>query len=129
MQFKRTLSGAEWRRAGLCTVLGWTVSATVMAQQCLVDETRPAVPVRQLFVVAGQSNAAGLASVRDVTGGKEDYVRKDTVFPNVKIYGIYGAPSGVEGKDDGTLSRSVQWSRFASWKPAQPGFGFKNVKA
>lgn len=103
------------------------VSTAVMAQKCLVGETSPTAPVRQLFVVAGQSNAVGLASVRDVVGGAYDPAQRDTLFRNVKIYGIYGAPSGVAGKDDGALSKGVQWSRFASWHLAQPGFGYKNV--
>ena len=127
MQFMQPLSGFGWRRAALCAMC-WTLSGPVLAAQCLVRETSPAAPVRQLFVVAGQSNAAGLASVKDVVGGPEDYARQDTVFPNVKIYGIYGAPLGVAGRDDGRLSRGLPWSRFASWQTAQPGFGFKNVK-
>lgn len=129
MQFTRPFSWSGLARAALC-VLGGAVSGAVLAQpQCLVRETSPTVPVRKLFVVAGQSNAAGLASVRDVVGGPDDYARQDTVFPNVKIYGIYGAPPGVAGRDDGRLSHGVRWSRFASWQLAQPGFGFKNVKA
>lgn len=117
-------------RGGLLWGVGCALSASVLAQpQCLVAGAKSALPVRQLFVVAGQSNAAGLASVRDVVGGAEDMVQEGTVFPNVKIYGIYGAPTGVVGQDDGSLSAGVAWSQFASWKAAQPGFGFKNVKA
>ena len=107
--------------------LALVVSTVVMAQQCLVGETSATAPVRQLFVVAGQSNAVGLASVRDVVGGAYDPAQRNTRFRNVKIYGIYGAPSGVAGKDDGALSQGVPWSRFASWQLAQPGFGYKNV--
>jgi hypothetical protein len=129
MKLKRAFGLLGVIRGGLC-VVGCAVSASVLAQpQCLVAGSKTALPVRQLFVVAGQSNAAGLASVWDVVGGAEDVVQEGTVFPNVNIYGIYGAPAGVQGKDDGTLSASVAWSRFASWKAAQPGFGFKNVKA
>lgn len=129
MKFKQAFDMAAMVRSGLC-VVGWALSAGVLAQaQCLVAHGKSALPVRQLFVVAGQSNAAGLASVRDVVGGAEDYVQEGTVYPRVKIYGVYGAPAGVLGKDDGSLSRGVAWSRFASWKAAQPGFGFKNVKA
>lgn len=134
MHFMRLFSGSgsgsgsrSGLRAALCA-LGWGVSGAVLAQHCLVRETSPAAPVRKLFVIAGQSNAAGLASVRDVVSGVDDYARQDTVFPNVKIYGIYGAPQGVAGRDDGRISRGVQWSRYASWQLAQPGFGFKNVK-
>lgn len=126
MQFMRPFSLSGVARAALC-VLGGAASGAVLAQQCLVRETSSAVPVRKLFVVAGQSNAAGLASVRDVVGGPDDYARQDTVFPNVKIYGVYGAPPGVAGRDDGRFSRGVRWSRFASWQQARPGFGFKNV--
>lgn len=128
MQFTRPISGSRWGRVAVW-VVAWAGSGAVLAQQCLVRETSPTAPVRKVFVVAGQSNAAGLASVRDVVGGADDPVRQDTVFPNVKIYGIYGAAPGVAGRDDGRLSRGVQWSRFASWHPAQPGFGFKSVKA
>lgn len=127
MQFTRLLSWPRLRRVALCA-LCWGACGAVLAQQCLVRDTSPTVPVRKLFVVAGQSNAAGLASVRDIVGGVDDYARQDTVFPNVKIYGIYGAPQGVTGRDDGRLSRGVQWSRFASWQLARPGFGFKNFK-
>lgn len=127
MQFTWALSWSGLMRVAV-GVLCWGVCGAVLAQQCLVRETSPTAPVRKLFVVAGQSNAAGLASVRDVVGGADDYARQDTFFPNVKIYGIYGAPPGVAGRDDGRQSRGVPWSRFASWQLAQPGFGFKNLK-
>lgn len=126
MQFTLPLSWSGLAGAVLC-LLGGAVSGSVLAKQCLVRETSPTVPVRKLFVVAGQSNAAGLASVRDVVGGPDDYAQQDTVFPNVKIYGVYGAPPGVVGRDDGKFSRGVRWSRYASWQQARPGFGFKNL--
>lgn len=126
MKFTRPFCWSGLAQAVLFLLIG-AVSEAVLAEQCLVRETSPTLPVRQLFVVAGQSNAAGLASVRDVVGGPDDYARQDTVFPNVKIYGIYGAPPGVAGRDDGRFSRGVRWSGFASWQQARPGFGFKNV--
>lgn len=112
-------------------LLGWLVySGSSLAQQCVSgSKGGPALPVRKIFVVAGQSNAVGLASVRDITRGPRDVVRPATVFPHVKIYGIYGAPPGVLGNDDAMASMGVKWSRFASWQLAQPGFGFKNVES
>lgn len=129
MQFMPPLYFPGLARAAVL-VLGWALaSGSSIAQQCLTQETSPSAPVRKLFIVAGQSNAVGLASVKDIEDGPDDYVQRNTVFPNVKIYGIYGAPPGVVGNDDAVLSRGVQWSRFASWKIAQPGFGYKNVTA
>lgn len=120
----------SWSALGRSAVLLWSLilfGGNSLAQQCLSGGASPSAPVRKLFVVAGQSNAVGLASVKDITQGPKDLVRDTTVFPNVKIYGIYGAQPGVAGNDDAVLSKSVPWSRFASWQVARPGFGYKNV--
>lgn len=106
--------------------LAWFCSKG-FAQQCQTEKAKSSVPVRSLFVIAGQSNAVGLASVKDIMGGANDYAQESTVFRNVKIYGIYGAAPGVVGNDDGTLSKKVTWSDFATWQTARPGFGYKNV--
>ncbi|MFD1712211.1 sialate O-acetylesterase [Ottowia flava] len=84
-------------------------------------------PTGNLYIILGQSNAVGLASVKDVTPPAKDLVTPETVYPNVQIYGIRGAPDGVAGRDDPTQSQDVAWSRFAQWHPTKPGFGFKNV--
>lgn len=102
-------------------------SGSSFAQHCLAVDANPSAPVRKLFVIAGQSNAVGLASVRDITSGPNNYVEEDTVFPNVKIYGVFNAGPEIAGKDDATHSSTVSWSRFASWQVARPGFGYKNV--
>lgn len=118
-----------------CRLLGRVVCLCALAcafghsfaQQCLAPESNPSVPVRKLFVIAGQSNAVGLASLRDITSGPHNYVEETTVFPNVKIYGIFNAGPEIVGKDDAIHSSTVNWSRFATWQMARPGFGFKNV--
>ncbi|BEP93385.1 hypothetical protein GmRootA79_17690 [Acidovorax sp. A79] len=102
-------------------------SSSSFAQQCLAVDANPMVPTRKLFVIAGQSNAVGLASVRDIISGPNNYVQEDSVFPNVKIYGIFNAGPGIAGMDDAIHSSTVNWSRFATWQLARPGFGYKNV--
>lgn len=109
-------------------VLGFLlVAADADAQICSSRHAVANAPVRQLYVIAGQSNAVGLASVIDIVGGKNDVARAGTAYRNVKIYGIYGAPTGVAGKDEGRLSKDVHWSDFAKWHVASAGFGYKNL--
>lgn len=98
----------------------------IHAQICLTQDTNPSAPVRQLYVVAGQSNAVGLASVKDIVRGADNYAKETTVYPHVQIYGIQGAPLGVRGNDDAVRSRKVSWSEFAKWGVASPGYGYKN---
>ncbi|MFT3812462.1 MAG: sialate O-acetylesterase [Acidovorax sp.] len=127
--FFRQLSILQMGRVVCLLGLAW-MGANSNAQPCCDHKARKhgsTQRVRKLFVIAGQSNAVGLASVRDIPGGANDYVQENTVFPNVKIYGIYGAAPGVKGHDDAVLSKKVNWSRFATWHTARPGFGYKNV--
>ncbi|WP_082615311.1 sialate O-acetylesterase [Acidovorax sp. Root267] len=125
MAFRQRILRGLGRVACLCGLA--CTSGTVFAQQCLAANDNPLAPVRKLFVIAGQSNAVGLASVKDITQGPNNYVQEDTVFPNVKIYGIFNAEPDIAGKDDAIQSRTVSWSRFATWQTARPGFGYKNV--
>ncbi|MBV7428185.1 MULTISPECIES: sialate O-acetylesterase [unclassified Acidovorax] len=97
------------------------------AQTCMTQTANPSAPPRQLYVVAGQSNAVGLASVKDIDSRGERYAQENTTYSNVSIYGIYGAPPGVAGNDDAARSRAINWSYFARWRVAGPGFGYKNL--
>lgn len=97
------------------------------SQSCYPAPADRNLPTRSLYVVAGQSNAVGLATVKDFVSGKFDVARKAAVYKNVKIYGILGAPMGVAGNDDDKKSRHVPWSGYAQWHAAQAGFGYKNV--
>jgi hypothetical protein len=125
--------GATYKQAadflrGLACLLGMVLPGVgAHAQTCMAQTANPSSPVRQLYVVAGQSNAVGLASVRDIGIGKKKHAHENTVYPNVSIYGIYGAPPGVAGNDDAVRSRDVNWSDFAGWEMARPGFGYKNL--
>ncbi|QNP57856.1 sialate O-acetylesterase [Paenacidovorax monticola] len=131
---KELMMSREFCRTGRPDFLGYLFALWLFslggggayAQICQVRDTLPSVPVRQVYVIAGQSNAVGLASVRNYVSGSKDYVQEGTVYPNVKIYGIYGAPAGVAGNDDAEHSVHVNWRSFAGWHMARPGFGYKN---
>ncbi len=99
----------------------------VSAQICSAIESE-SIPLRQLIVLAGQSNAVGLASVNDAGGSLAGaYGRHFTRYPNVQIYGVLGAMPGAT-PDDPVQSRLVDWSAAAKWHQAQPGFGYKNPR-
>ena len=106
----------------------WLLVGGAFAEMC-TSLPNEAVPARKLIVIAGQSNAVGLASVND-TGRSlaGSYGRRFAVYPNVRIYGVFGAPMGI-ALDDPVQSRLVEWSRYAKWHQAQPGFGYKNPRA
>ena len=82
-----------------------------------------ALPWRDLYIVAGQSNAAGVASVDDEPG----LFGRDTRFANVQIYGIHGAPTAVVDQDGQSSAAQVDWSALAGWHVAAPGFGIKSL--
>ena len=122
---------ARWAavRSGAAALL--VLCSMAHAQVCGETKRDPAGAVpqdRALYIVIGQSNAAGLASVKDLVPPGRDYVSPDIRYPNVQIYGIRGAEAGVAGNDDAARSTGVAWSTFARWYVVQPGFGFKNVK-
>ena len=106
------------------------VCMSAHAQRCVESERGfgDAEQNRRLYILIGQSNAAGLASVKDLMPPARDYVSTQTRYPNVQIYGIRGADAAIAGNDDPWRSKGMEWSRFARWYPAQPGFGFKNLK-
>lgn len=112
-----------------CLAVSLILGAPAYAQSCVTPARQGgAAPLeRKLYLIIGQSNAAGLASVRDLVPPAQDYVSLDTHYPNVQIYGIHGADPGVAGNDDAIRSLSVQWSQFAGWYTVKPGFGFKNL--
>jgi len=101
--------------------------STAIALHC--PAVHPSIPERQLYVIAGQSNAAGLASVDDYTTGAKNLVQANSIYTNVKIYGIHGHHVWINGKDDGAESKkyNIHWPSYASWQVAQPGFGFKKA--
>ncbi|QTD45452.1 sialate O-acetylesterase [Ottowia testudinis] len=99
------------------------VGLSAHAQQC----TEPKLPERDLYILIGQSNAAGLASVKDLVPPAKDYISANANYSNVQIYGVYGATSEIAGKDDADKSPAVSWSKFARWETVKPGFGFKNL--
>ncbi len=92
-------------------------------QQCIKSK----LPERDLYIIFGQSNAVGLATVKDLVPPAKDYISANTNYANVHIYGIYGADSEVAGNDAADRSSTVPWSKFARWTTAKPGFGFKNL--
>jgi len=110
----------------MLVLAGTLLCSQSMALTC--PPVDPSIPERQLYVIAGQSNAAGLASVDDYTSGPKDLVQDNTSYPNVKIYGIHGYHAWLDGKDGGAQSKqhNVYWPAYASWNIARPGFGFKN---
>ncbi|MCE1194383.1 MAG: sialate O-acetylesterase [Acidovorax sp.] len=127
-QMKPSGSSKSARRGGASFCLAFLVAGgAAHAQACY---PAPAggknVPVRSLYVIAGQSNAVGLATVKDFVSGKFDQVRSGVAYQNVKIYGVRGAPIGVAGNDDERKSARVRWSEYAQWHVAQAGFGYKN---
>lgn len=111
----------------LVLLLACAGPALAGSPHCRAPDPGAALPQRQLFVVAGQSNAAGLASVHDHVAGARNLAWAHMRVPGVQIYGIFGAPKGVAGKDDPVRSMGVRWSQFARWRTAQPGFGYKNL--
>lgn len=118
------------RRALVWRLLACGVAALLLAacqRVPLCEAADASAPVRSVYLVAGQSNAAGLASVRDYTSGKKDRVQGDTQYPDVQIWGIWGAPEGAVGRDEAEPSRHVDWSALAGWHVAQPGFGYKSL--
>lgn len=78
---------------------------------------------RDMYIIAGQSNAAGLTGVHDTA----NYFSPGTLYPRVHVYGIYGAPAAVVNKDRGEQYRTVDWSAMATWGPARPGYGSKDL--
>ena len=124
-KFQKLISTTIFRY--IIGISGVTICGSSMALIC--PAVSPSIPVRQLYVIAGQSNAAGVASVDNYTSGPKDFVQATTNYPNVKIYGIYGYNAYLNGKDDGKESRDyyVNWPSYASWNTAKPGFGYKNV--
>jgi len=107
------------------------LAGTLLCSQSMALTCPPvhsSVPERRLYVIAGQSNAAGLASVDDYTSGPKDFVQANTSYSNVKVYGIYGYHTWLDGKDGGVQSKqhNVYWPAYATWNIARPGFGFKN---
>jgi hypothetical protein len=119
-----TALGAMWCFAALLMLC-----TSAHAQSCVTPGHQGGIapPERKLYLIIGQSNAAGLASVKDLVPPAKDYVSLDTHYPNVQIYGIRGADPGVAGNDDAIRSLSVEWSQFAGWHTVKPGFGFKNL--
>jgi hypothetical protein len=104
------------------------MAGMAFGQVCDVSSTAPNAVERPLYVIVGQSNAAGLASVDDSADpAVPDLANANTVYNNVQIYGIYGAPSGVINRDSGAGSLGVNWSSYASWGLARPGYGYKNI--
>lgn len=100
------------------TILGY--GSTAESAQCLPPAANPA---RNLFIIAGQSNAAGLAA----TDRPSSPFSPDTHFDQVQIYGFQGAPAVVLDRDNASLYRSVDWSAAASWGTARPGYGSKDL--
>ena len=112
----------------MCSIALLLGYSSVHAQStCTEAAKNRTTPTGNLYIILGQSNAVGLASVKDVTPPAKDLVTAETVYPNVEIYGIHGAPDGVAGRDDPTQSQGVVWSEFAQWHLTKPGFGFKNL--
>ena len=104
------------------------MAGVAFGQVCDVFNTAPNAVERPLYVIAGQSNAAGLASIDDSADpAVPDLANANTTYNNVQIYGIYGAPLGAVNNDSGAGSIGVNWSNFASWGVAKPGYGFKNI--
>jgi len=112
----------------MLTLTGILLCGQSMALTC--PAVQPTIPERQLYVIAGQSNAAGLASVDDYTAGPKDFVQQNTNYSNVKVYGIHGYHAWLDGKDGGAQSKqyNVNWAAYAAWNTARPGFGFKNTE-
>ncbi|GAD22510.1 hypothetical protein AVS7_02270 [Acidovorax sp. MR-S7] len=98
-------------------------SSAHIVQPCLTFRANPFAPERELYVIAGQSNAVGLASI-------EGEKNKSISYPNVKIYGVYGYHTELHGMDDALQSKShhTYWPSHAAWHTAQPGFGYKNAE-
>lgn len=107
------------RRIGLFLV-AIAYSPFVYCAQCLPEAANPS---RNIFIIAGQSNAAGLAETSRAPSGYS----RNTIFNEVQIYGIHGAPVAVLNKDNAKRYSSVDWSAEASWGPAQPGYGSKDL--
>ena len=124
-QLGRVCNGVS--KAFACGALLLLTCLQVRAESCVQADAVPDVPAANLYLIIGQSNAVGLASVHDLVPPAPEYVSAATEYPNVQIYGIYGAPAGVAGNDDPVHSRAVAWSTFAQWHNVKPGFGFKNL--
>lgn len=122
MQWKNAYSALKVVATGVAGSLAISISVSAQ-QQCVKSN----LPERDLYIIIGQSNAAGLAAVDDLAPPAKDYISANTNFTNVEIYGIYGAGAGISGNDDAARSSSVPWSKFATWNTAKPGFGFKNL--
>lgn len=118
-------------QAGCLLLIGAAAASVYLTRErapvCEPPSVAAALQRLPLYVIAGQSNASGLASVRelDANGAAGD---EGWTYPNVHVYGIYGAPPPVEGKDDASASLGFRWSRYARWDIARPGFGFKNAE-
>lgn len=115
-------------RVGLVAAAGLFAGAA-FSQVCDVLNTSPGAVERPLYVIAGQSNAAGLASIDDsvLNPTVPDVANVSNTYSNVEIYGIYGAPLGVLNNDSGPNSIGVTWSNYASWGVVKPGYGYKNI--
>ena len=115
-QLRRRSQG--WRHGVAVALLGVAMQALAA---CNAGDV--ALPWRDLYIVAGQSNAAGVASVDDEPG----LFGRDTRFANVQVYGIHGAPMTVVDHDDPGHAARVDWSALAGWHVATPGFGVKSL--
>lgn len=115
-------------RIGAISILSFS-TGVAFGQVCDTFNTPPSAIERPLYVIAGQSNAAGLASIDDSVRDSSipDFANSETAYGNVQIFGIYGAPAGVKNNDSGPNSLGVNWSNYASWNIARPGFGYKNL--
>ena len=112
-------AGNGWRYSVAVALL--CATTPVLAAACSAGDA--ALPWRDLYIVAGQSNAAGVASVDDESG----LFGRDTRFANVQIYGIHGAPAAVVDHDGQSSAAQVDWSALAGWHVAAPGFGIKSL--
>lgn len=115
-------------RIGAISILSFSTGAA-FGQVCDTFNTPPSAIERPLYVIAGQSNAAGLASVDDSAfdASVPDFANANTTYSNVQIFGIYGAPLGVVNNDSGQNSIGVNWSAYGNWGTARPGYGYKNI--
>lgn len=98
-----------------------TNSPVVYCAECLPTTVST---FRDLYVIAGQSNAAGLANINDTPL----IYSSATEFPRAMIYGIYGASPIIIDKDNATSYADVDWSAQASWGTAKPGYGSKDLR-
>ena len=113
-------------------------STAVHAADCRYN---PDAPESALWIVAGQSNAAGFADVNNTP-----LFARNTVFPYVRIWGIFGddslagtgqyptgtVPGTATPYDSAAGSLAFDWAAYArqtGWQLARPGFGVKDPTA